>query len=80
MTIIFCFFLSLQKVQHEHPINKISFITHDPDDKRTFGYVCSQPCTTGHKLYAIKSEKPVSSCLVIITQFPALIKWLYQKA
>lgn len=47
-----------QKVQHEHPINKISFITHDPEDKRTFGYVCSQPCTTGHKLYAIKSEKP----------------------
>lgn len=50
-----------QKVQHEHPINKISFITHDPDDKRTFGYVCSQPCTTGHKLYAIKSEKPAAA-------------------
>ena len=49
-----------QKVQHEHPINKISFITHDPEDKKVFGYVCSQPCTTGHKLYAIKSEKPVS--------------------
>lgn len=51
----------LQKVQHEHPINKISFITHDPEDKKVFGYVCSQPCTTGHKLYAIKSEKPVST-------------------
>ena len=53
----------LQKVQHDHPINKISFITHDPEDKRIFGYVCSQACTTGHKLYAIKSEKPVSILL-----------------
>lgn len=50
-----------QKVQYEHPINKISFITHDSEDKRTFGYVCSQPCTTGHKLYAIKSEKHASA-------------------
>ncbi|KAL9951420.1 hypothetical protein ACROYT_G044079 [Oculina patagonica] len=47
-----------QKVQHEHPINKISFITHDPEDKKIFGYVCSQPCTTGHKMFAVKSEKP----------------------
>lgn len=47
-----------QKAQYEHPINKISFITHDPEDKKIFGYVCSQPCSTGHKLFAIKSDKP----------------------
>ena len=50
----------LQKEQHEHPVEKITFVTDDPEDKTIFGYVCSEPCTTGHKLYAIKSKKPVS--------------------
>ena len=41
----------------------MSFICCDPKDKRIFGYVRSQPCTTGHKIYVIKSEKPVSKYL-----------------
>ncbi|EDO45363.1 predicted protein [Nematostella vectensis] len=40
---------------YEHAINKVSFITHDPEDKKIFGYVCSQ--ATGHMLYAIKYDK-----------------------
>ena len=55
----------MQKAQYEHPINKISFITHDPEDKKIFGYVCSQPCSTGHKLFAIKSDKPVSRAFFV---------------
>jgi len=50
-----------QKVQHEHPVEKITFVTVDPEDKTIFGYVCSEPCTTGHKLYAIKSKKPAEA-------------------
>ena len=42
-----------------HPVKRISFVTpgHDPDDKKIFGYVCSQPdCCTGYTFYALKSE------------------------
>ncbi|XP_066020701.1 probable serine/threonine-protein kinase DDB_G0281745 [Pocillopora verrucosa] len=46
-----------QKVQHTHPVKRILFVTPDPDDKKIFGYVCSQPdCSTGYELYALKSE------------------------
>ena len=49
----------LQEVQHDHPLNKIKYITLDPDDKNIFAWVFSQP---GHRynLFALKSEKPVS--------------------
>ena len=58
---IFLYSLYLyQLVVHDHVINKVSYITHDPEDKRTFGYIVSVPgCTTGHQLFALKTEKPV---------------------
>ena len=36
-------FICFWKVQHMHPVKRISFFTpdHDPDDKKIFGYVCS---------------------------------------
>ena len=44
-------------MQHTHPVKRILFVTPDPDDKKIFGYVCSQPdCSTGYKLYSLKSE------------------------
>ena len=44
------------KVQHMHPVKRISFVTPDPDDEKIFGYVCSQPdSSTGYKFYALKS-------------------------
>ena len=52
-------FICFWKVQHMHPVKRISFVTpdHDPDDKKIFGYVCSQPdCSTGYTFYALKSE------------------------
>lgn len=68
------------KVQHEHPINKISFITHDPEDKKVFGYVCSQPCTTGHKLYAIKAEKPAGTITGTLYELFQVVFKLRQEA
>ena len=54
----FCFTYFIQKVQYTHPVKRILFVTPDPDDKKIFGYVYSQPdCSTGYKLYALKSEK-----------------------
>jgi hypothetical protein len=48
----------------EHPVNKVSFITHDPDDKKIFGYVSSSRCKTGHMMYAIKYDKVVSTSIM----------------
>ena len=40
-----------------HPVKRITFVIPDPDDRKIFGYVFSQPdCSTGHKFYALKSE------------------------
>ena len=40
-----------------HPVKSITFVIPDPDDRKIFGYVFSQPdCSTGHKFYALKSE------------------------
>ncbi|XP_031573387.1 uncharacterized protein LOC116307340 [Actinia tenebrosa] len=46
-----------KNIVFEHPVNKISFITHDTDDKKIFGYICSARCKTGHMMYAIKYDK-----------------------
>ncbi|CAH3154422.1 unnamed protein product [Pocillopora meandrina] len=50
-------FGKLKKVKHMHPVKSITFVIPDPDDRKIFGYVFSQPdCSTGHKFYALKSE------------------------
>ena len=51
-------FFSFQKLEHAHVVHKISYISHDKDDKRTFGYIVSLP--EGHNLFAFKAEKNVS--------------------
>lgn len=57
--------LSLQTIEHEHPIHKISFISHDPEDRHVFGYIYSPPRSAANDarkyyLFAIKSDKSVS--------------------
>ncbi|XP_065069471.1 disabled homolog 2-like isoform X2 [Rhopilema esculentum] len=44
-----------RKLEHAHLVHKISYISHDKDDKRTFGYIVSLP--EGHNLFAFKAEK-----------------------
>ena len=40
-----------------HPVKRITFVIPDPDDRKIFGYVFSQPdCSAGYKFYALKSE------------------------
>ena len=54
------FFMFLFKViEHEHPVNKISFIARDVTDNRAFGYVCGGECQ--HQFFAIKTGQQVSS-------------------
>lgn len=54
----FCMFL-LQVIEHEHPVNKISFIARDVTDNRAFGYVCGGEGQ--HQFFAIKTGQQVSS-------------------
>ena len=54
------FFMFLFKViEHEHPVNKISFIARDVTDNRAFGYVCGGEGQ--HQFFAIKTGQQVSS-------------------
>ncbi|XP_022809129.1 probable serine/threonine-protein kinase DDB_G0271682 isoform X1 [Stylophora pistillata] len=49
---------NLSSQKYEHSINGISFITGHPADKTIFGYyVRSQPCPTGYKCFAVKSNQ-----------------------
>ena len=47
----------IQRIDHAHPIHRISFISHDKDDKRTFGYIVGTK--EGYKLFALKTQKEV---------------------
>lgn len=46
-------------IEHEHPVNKISFIARDVTDNRAFGYVCGGEGQ--HQFFAIKTGQQVSS-------------------
>lgn len=46
-----------QRIEHAHPINRISYISHDSEDKRTFGYIVGTK--EGYKLFAIRTMKEV---------------------
>jgi len=59
-----------ERIDHAHPISRISFISHDKYDKRTFGYIVSTK--DGYKLFAIKTMKEAE----VIT---ATIKELFQE-
>lgn len=55
--LLFMFFLKV--IEHEHPVNKISFIARDVTDNRAFGYVCGGEGQ--HQFFAIKTGQQVSS-------------------
>jgi len=44
-----------RKLEHAHVVHKISYISHDKEDRRTFGYIVSLP--EGYHLFAFKAEK-----------------------
>jgi disabled family protein 2 len=44
-------------IEHEHIVNKISFIARDVTDNRAFGYVCG--AEGQHQFFAIKTGQQV---------------------
>lgn len=46
-----------QVIEHEHVVNKISFIARDVTDNRAFGYVCG--AEGQHQFFAIKTAQQV---------------------
>lgn len=44
-----------ERMEYAHPIQRISYISHDNNDKRTFGYIVGTK--DGYKLFAIKAMK-----------------------
>lgn len=47
-----------QVIEHEHVVNKISFIARDVTDNRAFGYVCG--AEGQHQFFAIKTAQQVT--------------------
>lgn len=47
-----------QVIEHEHAVNKISFIARDVTDNRAFGYVCG--AEGQHQFFAIKTAQQVT--------------------
>lgn len=45
-------------IEHEHVVNKISFIARDVTDNRAFGYVCG--AEGQHQFFAIKTAQQVA--------------------
>lgn len=52
------FVLVTQVIEHEHVVNKISFIARDVTDNRAFGYVCG--AEGQHQFFAIKTAQQVA--------------------
>lgn len=57
--ILYIFF---QVIEHEHPVNKISFIARDVTDNRAFGYVCGGEGQ--HQFFAIKTGQQAEPLVV----------------
>nr|NP_001165652.1 disabled homolog 2, mitogen-responsive phosphoprotein [Xenopus laevis]ABC96762.1 disabled-2 [Xenopus laevis] len=49
-------------IEHEHPVNKISFIARDVTDNRAFGYVCG--AEGQHQFFAIKTAQRAEPLVV----------------
>lgn len=65
----------LQKCLVEHQVNRISFISKDCTDSRSFSYVVGN--TGGkHVLYGIKTDKPVSVCTCNVVTYWYRREWV----
>ncbi|KAM9101107.1 disabled homolog 2 isoform 2-T4 [Sarcophilus harrisii] len=49
-------------IEHEHPVNKISFIARDVTDNRAFGYVCGGEGQ--HQFFAVKTAQQAEPLVV----------------
>ncbi|KAM8961130.1 disabled homolog 2 isoform 2-T2 [Pelodytes ibericus] len=49
-------------IEHEHPVNKISFIARDVTDNRAFGYICG--AEGQHQFFAIKTAQQAEPLVV----------------
>ncbi|KAM6111538.1 disabled homolog 2-like [Phoenicopterus ruber ruber] len=58
-------------IEHEHPVNKISFIAQDITDNRAFGYICGGEGQ--HQFYAIKTAQQAQPLVVDLKDLFQLI-------
>ncbi|XP_065518303.1 disabled homolog 2 isoform X2 [Lathamus discolor] len=58
-------------IEHEHPVNKISFIARDVTDNRAFGYICGGEGQ--HQFFAIKTAQQAESLVVDLKDLFQLI-------
>lgn len=52
-------FITLQQILHQHQVNKISFISKDAADNRSFSYIVGGDGDGKHTLFGVKTDKPV---------------------
>ncbi|XP_040396379.1 disabled homolog 2 isoform X6 [Cygnus olor] len=58
-------------IEHEHPVNKISFIARDVTDNRAFGYICGGEGQ--HQFFAIKTAQQAEPLVVDLKDLFQLI-------
>ncbi|XP_009069401.1 PREDICTED: disabled homolog 2 [Acanthisitta chloris] len=58
-------------IEHEHPVNKISFIARDVTDSRAFGYICGGEGQ--HQFFAIKTTQQAEPLVVDLKDLFQLI-------
>ncbi|KFP24466.1 Disabled 2, partial [Colius striatus] len=58
-------------IEHEHPVNKISFIARDVTDNRAFGYICGEEGQ--HQFFAIKTAQQAEPLVVDLKDLFQLI-------
>ncbi|NXJ68229.1 DAB2 protein, partial [Rostratula benghalensis] len=58
-------------IEHEHPVNKISFIARDITDNRAFGYICGEEGQ--HQFFAIKTAQQAEPLVVDLKNLFQLI-------
>ncbi|XP_051552585.1 disabled homolog 2-like [Myxocyprinus asiaticus] len=58
-------------IEHEHVVNKISFIARDVTDNRAFGYVCG--AEGQHQFFAIKTAQQAESLVIDLKDLFQLI-------
>ncbi|KAK7164632.1 hypothetical protein R3I94_003121 [Phoxinus phoxinus] len=64
-------------IEHEHVVNKISFIARDVTDNRAFGYVCG--AEGQHQFFAVKTAQQAESLVIDLKDLFQLIFNLKKK-